>query len=481
MSFRMYKDGKKTNDYKMFDKLINEQYNIGGVDAWLYTYEGPKATAANPNPTLTTLADPVFGENALRSYNTQAITLSVAYQVQEATPDMKPPGMWFNFETMDITLHYNTMMQRVGRKIISGDVLELPNLRDPDVIGKDSGINRFYVVQDAFRAAEGYSATWQHHIWKLRVKPITDSPEFEDILGDNGYADSGDPNNPDSSVDNPSDIGTGANELDIMNRILVQADNDVPYLHFDNEHIYNDTTDNKYLMENIISGYEYPVKPYNGMYFKKEYAPELYEKNADSSYTLLPSTVETKLPSTAVDGEFVFLEARTVSDVTYVLYQYYVDEKRWVKCDVDFVKQVPSTLSDYYVLLQEPKIMKHQDDGTWFEAGELLDIKPFTSNDIAWNVHHPHDQRAAIPPARGDVPEGDQFPSNAIDGQFFYRTDYTPVTLWQYDDSTKKWSVFKYGGRLPWTGANRAMTDYVNSPDKVSIRDVVLPNIKYRK
>lgn len=480
MSFRMWKNGNKTNDYKLFDKLIGEQYIMGGVDAWLYTYEGPKIPGAATPPTLTTLADPVFGENAQRSYNTQAITLAVAYQIQEATPDMKLPGLFYNFETMDITIHYNTMMQRVGRKIIAGDVLELPNLRDTDVIGKEVGLNRFYVVTDSFKASEGYSATWQHHIWKLRVKPITDSPEFEDILGDNSYADPDDPNNPDNS-DGSTDLGNGASEIDIMNRILAQTESEVPYIHFDKEHIYDDATDNQYLMDDIISGYEFPVKYYSGMYFMKDYVPELYEKSGDS-YVLLSSSLSSKLPDSGTDGEFIFIKSTIVSDIVYVLYQYYGDEKKWIKCDIKmYANSAIGVTDDFYVLLKDSVLMRVNSDGVWENAKARLDVKPFTSNDIAWNPHHPHDQREAIPPARGDVGEGSQFPSDAVDGQYFYRTDYTPVQLWKYNAKTSTWTVFNYGGRKQWTGATVAMQEYVNSPDKVSIHDVVLPNIKYRK
>lgn len=481
MSFRMYKSGAKTNDYKMFDKVIGEQFVIGGVDAWLYTYEGAKSDTNETLP-LTTIADPVFGENARRTYNTQAITIVVAYQVQESLPNIQIPGMFSFTDMMDITIHYNSMMQRVGRKIIAGDVLELPNLRDTDVLGKEIGINRFYVVQDAFRAAEGYSATWQHHIWKLRVKPITDSPEFSDLLGDNSYPASTDPNNPDPNNPDHSDdtgISNGQAELDIMNRILAIADGQVPYLHFDKEHIYDDSTNNQYLMNDILSGYDYPVKPYNGMYFKKLTSPVLYEKQSNSEYTVLPTSVQNEFPAKPKADEFVFIETSIHDGSTFVLYQYYKDEKRWIKCDVQYLKTGTGD-DDFYVKIGDSVLMQYLDNN-WTVAKDMVDIKPFTSNDIAWNIHHPHDAREGIPPARGDVPEGTTFPETPTDGQYFYRTDYTPVTLWKYNASTKAWSMFNYGGRLPWTGAVPAMSEYVNSSDRVSIRDVVLPNIQYRK
>ncbi|AXC39356.1 UNVERIFIED_ORG: hypothetical protein [Escherichia phage CMSTMSU] len=42
------------------------------------------------------------------------------------------------------------------------------------------------------------------------------------------------------------------------------------------------------------------------------------------------------------------------------------------------------------------------------------------------------------------------FPSDAVDGDYYYRTDYTPVTLWEYSASKNSWVIFDYGGRKPW-------------------------------
>lgn len=491
MSYRMWKSGNKTNDYKMFDKVIGEQYNIGGVDAWLYTYEGPKGNNGSTdstkpdystnNPTLSSLGDYVFGETVQRKYNTQAITLVIAYQIQEATPDIRLPGLFFSSDTMDITIHYNTMMQLVGRKIIAGDVLELPNLRDADVIGSNTGVNRFYVVQDSFRASEGYSATWHHHIWKMRVKPLTDSPEFADLLGDNGYLDPNDPNNPDPDDTSTPGSNAGA-ENDIMSRILYQADAEVPYIHFDNEHIFDDSSRNSTILNNILTDYTFPVKAKAWTFFNKKYIPVLMEL-VNGAYKEIPASFGTVFDAEPQDADFFFLRTPGTDDSTAVLYQYYKAENRWIMCDVKYVKDIgPEDKDDYYVITKDTVLYQLQGDGkTWAVSSNDPDLKPFTSSDIAWNPHHPHDIREGIPPARGDVGEGSTFPIDPPDGTYFYRTDYTPVSLWRYETASKKWTQFNYGGRLPWTGANQEKTNYINSPDAVSIKDVVLPNIKYRK
>lgn len=491
MSYKMWKKGR-TDDYKFIDSAIAEQYNIGGVDMWLYTYQGPKGNAGSTdntlpdystgNGSLSSLSDYVFGEVTQRSYNVQAITISAVYQVQEATADLKISGLFFNFDTMDITVHYNTMMQRVGRKIMPGDVLELPNLRDFDVTGRDVGLNRFYVVQDSFRTSEGYSATWQHHIFKLRVKPLTDSPEFSDITNPENNEFPDNPDDPNNGNGNVTSNSTGSSELDIMNRIIQQADSEVPYIHWNNEHIYDDITDINELSRYIISGYEFPTKPSKNMFFIKQTLPVLYEKN-DNTWSIVDTMYGSKLPNTAEDFSFFFLENST-EVYGYTLYQYYESDKKWLTCILPYTSSdgVPEDADDFYCFYKNAQLYQVEDDGkTWVIPPESHSNVPFTTKDIAANRTAHDDLRPSIPPSRGTVEEGDVFPNDPTDGEFFYRTDYKPVTLWQYSEENSSWKQFDYGGRLPWTGVNNEQSNFINSPDRVSIQDVVKPNIVYRK
>lgn len=493
MSMNLWKKGR-ADDYNFIDSAIADQYNMGGVDMWLYTYQGPKGNAGSTdetlpdystgNGTLTDLGDYVLGETTQRSYNIQAITLSVVYQVQEATPDLKMPGLFFNFDTMEITLHYNTMMQRVGRKILPGDVLELPNLRDFDVLNRDVGLNRFYVVDDAFITSEGYSATWQAHIFKLRVKPLTDSPEFSDILDPDGNLFPDNPDDPNNGSGNGnSSIGTGSTELDIMNRIIQQADSEVPYIHWTNEHIYDDISDINELARYIISGYEFPVNPSKEMFFIKLTLPVLYEKDEEGNWIISEAEYGSKLPKKADDGAFFFLE-NSVEVSGYTLYQYYLTDKKWLNCILPYTNstEVPEDAEDFYCMYSTPQLYQVQDDGvTWEIPPDSHSNVPFTTKSIAGNRTLQADSRPSIPPARGTVEEGKTFPDSPSDGEYFYRTDFKPVTLWQYSSTTSAWKQFNYGGRLPWTGANIEQTDYINSPNRVSIQDAVKPNIVYKK
>jgi len=83
-----------------------------------------------------------------------------------------------------ITFHYNDMIDSFGRKLMNGDVLEVPNLKDYHPLNNEipQPLPRYYVVQDADYATEGLSQTWLPHIWRVKATPMTNNQEFKDIL-----------------------------------------------------------------------------------------------------------------------------------------------------------------------------------------------------------------------------------------------------------------------------------------------------------
>ncbi|KAI9549431.1 hypothetical protein GHT06_001831 [Daphnia sinensis] len=76
------------------------------------------------------------------------------------------------------------MIDILGRKIIVGDVLELPHLTDYHPLNETIpiGLRRYYQVTDGNYASVGFSQTWLPHIWRLKIEPLTNTQEFADIL-----------------------------------------------------------------------------------------------------------------------------------------------------------------------------------------------------------------------------------------------------------------------------------------------------------
>jgi hypothetical protein len=74
-------------------------------------------------------------------------------------------------------------VEKIGRKLIAGDVIELPHLKDEHALNDLTfALKRFYVIEDVNRAAEGFSVTWYPHLYRAKCVPLVDSQEFKDIL-----------------------------------------------------------------------------------------------------------------------------------------------------------------------------------------------------------------------------------------------------------------------------------------------------------
>ena len=175
---------ERGNDYKFIDKQVYEMFQIGGTDVYVHKYIGP-VDPSDPNKAMgeTTIQDVLFLENRDRKYDSTIYNMRGVYNVQDIDFNLSQFGLFLQNDTIFMTVHINNTVETLGRKIISGDVLELPHLKD------DHGLNnllyslkRFYVVEDINRAAEGFSITWYPHLYRLKLKPIMDTSEFKDIL-----------------------------------------------------------------------------------------------------------------------------------------------------------------------------------------------------------------------------------------------------------------------------------------------------------
>ncbi len=173
----------KGADYNYIDKAIGESFRIAGDGILIHMYEGPTIDSTGSTDTsLTSIQDVLFLENTARKYNPDVIELKGHHQPQDVNYDLSQFGIFLSSDTIRIQFHYNDMMDSLGRKLIAGDVLEFPSMRDIPIFDNAVGINRYYVVQDALWAAAGYGQKWFPHIWLIRAKLMTASPEFSEII-----------------------------------------------------------------------------------------------------------------------------------------------------------------------------------------------------------------------------------------------------------------------------------------------------------
>jgi hypothetical protein len=182
----------KTNDYNFFDKIISEQFAAGSTDLYVHKYMGPTSQGTSTDYTQpqydvlapTNIQDLLFLENRDRTYDPNVYRLRGHYNVQNLDFDLSQFGLFLNNDIIFITVHYNDMIQLVGRKLIVGDVIELPHLLDYNPLNETipTALKRFMQITDANYASEGFSPTWFPHLWRIKCEPLVDSEEFSQIL-----------------------------------------------------------------------------------------------------------------------------------------------------------------------------------------------------------------------------------------------------------------------------------------------------------
>jgi hypothetical protein len=123
-------------------------------------------------------------ENRDRTYDDNIYRLRGHYNVQNLDFDLSQFGLFLNNDILFITVHYNDMIDIIGRKLMVGDVIELPHLLDYNPLKETIpvALKRFYQITDANFASEGFSQTWFPHLWRIKCEKLVNSQEFSQIL-----------------------------------------------------------------------------------------------------------------------------------------------------------------------------------------------------------------------------------------------------------------------------------------------------------
>lgn len=239
-------DRHKNDDYYFIDEQVREQFNIGGVEVLLHKYlgihdQGEQGDATQPSNAkskkkgIRQIQDLFFLENRDRAYDPNVYEMRASYNVQDTEFDIRQFGLFLEADTMYLEFHINDTLEKIGRKLMSGDVLEFPHMRDDALLEEDApAINKFYVVQDVSRSAGGWSQVWRPHIFRVKCKPLTDSQEYKDILTKAAT----DANGDDTGFNIRDLISDFRDQIEISEAIVEQANNDVSMRNFETAHFY---------------------------------------------------------------------------------------------------------------------------------------------------------------------------------------------------------------------------------------------------
>jgi hypothetical protein len=234
---------ERGNDFKFIDRQASEMFQAGGTDLYLHKYLGPttKTSGTADQPVYATqnvanIQDLLFLENRDRAYDTEIYRVRGIYNVANIDFNLSQFGLFIDNDTIYMTVHINDMVKTIGRKPISGDVFELPHLRDDFALNDfDLTLPRYYVIEDVGRASEGFSNTWYPHLYRLKCKKVTDNQQFAQIFNQAAK----DANGDDVAGTTLKDLlSTFNKELAINDQIVAQAEADAPKSGYETRQFY---------------------------------------------------------------------------------------------------------------------------------------------------------------------------------------------------------------------------------------------------
>lgn len=219
---------EKGNDFKFIDRTIYEQFQVGGTDCLVHKYLGPVDPAAGTStPSMPTNTNPIgelgiqdliFLENRDRHYDPDVYRIRGIYTMMDTVFNLSQFGLFLNNDDILMHFHLRGSVEALGRKIMVGDVLELPHLKDEYALDDAMvALRRFYVITEVTRPSTGFSQTWYPHLLRAKCSPMVDTQEFKEIL--NGA--SGDKNKTLRDV-----LSTYNTNIAINDAIIAQAELD---------------------------------------------------------------------------------------------------------------------------------------------------------------------------------------------------------------------------------------------------------------
>jgi len=303
---------EKGNDYRFIDKTVWEMFQVGGTDVLVHKYLGPGTSASGNTPTTPTyntanpsqIQDLLFLENRDRKYDPDIYQLRGVYNISDIDFNLSQFGLFLQNDTIFITFHINDTVEKIGRKIIAGDVIELPHLKDDHALNDlQFALKRFYVIEEVNRAAEGFSVTWYPHLYRAKCKPLVDSQEFKQILD----AVQTDAEGNETNTSLRDIMSTYEKEMQITQAVLDQAELDAPKSGYDTTKYYTIQKDGLGNVElvtvdnNLISEYSAdlgePVVDENGN--------PIVDENGNPVYTGVTASTQFQTPDHNAYGGYL--------------------------------------------------------------------------------------------------------------------------------------------------------------------------------
>ncbi len=195
--FSLYKEGTNlTNMGKnsaFISKLVKSHIDMGGVLMYVYRYSGPVAQDRDVNGVLLDtkgsaktgtdigsfmpVQDTVLMENRDRIYDFEDIRrLRGVYQVSQYELEYARFGAMLSNDSLTVEFHAGDVEKELGRRLILGDVIEMPHLRDVSIDGR--AMNKWYEVSSVVWSPQGIDAMYIRHVLGVVLRPLKHQQEF---------------------------------------------------------------------------------------------------------------------------------------------------------------------------------------------------------------------------------------------------------------------------------------------------------------
>jgi len=123
-----------------------------------------------------------FLESRDRDYAHESILLKGSYDLIDIQTELSRFGIDLPSQQYYIQMAFSTMVEKLGRPVVIGDIFELPSETQyaPDL----TPVKKFLEVTDVGWSTEGYTPGWKPTMMRIITQPMLASQETLDIIGD---------------------------------------------------------------------------------------------------------------------------------------------------------------------------------------------------------------------------------------------------------------------------------------------------------
>lgn len=272
--------GRFNKDSEFITGMVREHIHMGGVVCQILLMQGTfpqdgknKAPLATPQPEKNTLEqalgiqDTILLEARDRKYSLDYIPVRGVYTVSQNELEYARFGFALANDVVTMEFHIQEIEKQCGRRLMPGDVIELPHLREVDINGRVA--NKWYEVSSVVKSPGGFDPMYGFHVLGVVLKPARNQQELFDIM-----------NRKDEYGKTLADQASNLKAmLDITEENQKIADQQVPITMFDTTVMYIDPTDQTIMPFRwtsdgkppngipVDAGHEFPSGPQDYDYF----------------------------------------------------------------------------------------------------------------------------------------------------------------------------------------------------------------------